>query len=207
MFYADLKNKPAGVFKRLTGVRPTTFLDMCEALEKHLSARGRRPKHCLEDRLLLTLMYWREYRTYAHIGQTYGLSESAVWRTISMMEKALLRCGAFRLPGKKALTQSDTQYKAILSIRWSLLTPRNARWSVPKKAAAFLQRQEEASHAEGTERHTQKAQLVADIRTKQIVATAFSSGKRHDFNTTSSCSAKAGRRCCPRQSAWRTAAI
>jgi len=178
MFYADLKNKPAGVFKRLTGVRPTTFLDMCEALEKHLSARGRRPKHCLEDRLLLTLMYWREYRTYAHIGQTYGLSESAVWRTISMMEKALLRCGAFRLPGKKALTQSDTQYKAILSIRWSLLTPRNARWSVPKKAAAFLQRQEEASHAEGTERHTQKAQSVTRRRHRASHAEGTAS-RRH----------------------------
>ena len=82
MFYADLKSKPNAIFKRLTGVQPTTFLEMCQALKTHVSVRGRKPKLCLEDRLLLTLMYWREYRTYVHIAQTYGLSESAVCRTV-----------------------------------------------------------------------------------------------------------------------------
>ena len=33
MFYAELKEKPEGLFKRLTGVRPATFLDICAALE------------------------------------------------------------------------------------------------------------------------------------------------------------------------------
>ncbi len=62
MFYADLKDRAEGPFKRLTGVRPATFLDMCAALEKHLPLGGRLPKLCVQDRLLLTLMYWREYR-------------------------------------------------------------------------------------------------------------------------------------------------
>ncbi len=106
MFYADLQDLPEGPFKRLTGVRPATFLDMCAALEKHLPSGGRRPKHCLQDRLLLTLMYWREYRTQYHIGQTYGLSESAVSRTIRTVEDALMRSGQFTLPGKKALTKT-----------------------------------------------------------------------------------------------------
>jgi hypothetical protein len=114
MFFADLKDKPAGPFKRLTGVRPATFLDMCEALEKHLPSGGRVPKLCREDRLLLTLMYWREYRTYAHIAQTYGLSESAVCRTVHMVEDALMRSGSFRLPGKKALTKSAAEYQVVV---------------------------------------------------------------------------------------------
>ena len=114
MFYADLKTKPDGVFKRLTGVRPATFLEMCKALQSHLSGRGRRPNLCLEDRLLLTLMYWREYRTLVHIGQTYGLSESAVCRTIHAMEAALLRSGQFTLPGSKALTKSDIAFEAVV---------------------------------------------------------------------------------------------
>jgi len=114
MFFADLKDKPEGPFKRLAGVRPATFLDMCEALEKHLPSGGRVPKLCLQDRLLLTLMYWREYRTYAHIAQTYGLSESAVCRTVHIVEDALLRSGTFRLPGKKALTRSDIQYQVVV---------------------------------------------------------------------------------------------
>ena len=114
MFFTDLKDKPGGPFKRLTGVRPATFLDMCAALERHLPSGGRVPKLCLQDRLLLTLMYWREYRTYAHIAQTYGLSESAVCRTVHLVEAALMRSGAFRLPGKKALTRGDVAYQVVV---------------------------------------------------------------------------------------------
>lgn len=114
MFYAELKNKPEGPFKRLTGVRPATFLDMCAALEKHLPSGGRTPKLCLQDRLLLTLMYWREYRTQAHIGETYGVSESAVCRTIAAVENALMQSGDLRLPGKKSLMQSDVLYQVVV---------------------------------------------------------------------------------------------
>ena len=114
MFYADLNTKPDGIFKRLTGVQPATFLDMCQALETHLSVHARQPKLCREDRLLLTLMYWREYRTYVHIAQTYGLSESAVCRTVHAIETALLRSGQFTLPGKKALTKSDIAFEVVV---------------------------------------------------------------------------------------------
>ena len=114
MFYADLKDRAEGPFKRLTGVRPATFLDMCAALEKHLPSGGRVPKLCVQDRLLLTLMYWREYRTEAHIAETYGVSESTVCRTVHAVEAALMRSGAFRLPGTKALTRSDVQYQVVV---------------------------------------------------------------------------------------------
>jgi hypothetical protein len=113
MFYADLKDKPEGLFKRLTGVRPATFLEMSAALQEHLPSFGRPTKLCREDRLLLTLMYWREYRTEAHIAQTYGVSEATVCRTIQAVENALMRSGKFRLPGKKALTKSDVQYDLV----------------------------------------------------------------------------------------------
>jgi len=120
MFYTDLKTKPDAIFKRLTGVRPATFHEMCQALQTHLSMRGRKPKLCSEDRLrsedrlLLTLMYWREYRTYVHIAQAYGLSESAVCRTVHAIETALLRSGQFTLPGKKALTKSDVAFEVVV---------------------------------------------------------------------------------------------
>jgi hypothetical protein len=114
MFYADLQTLAEGPFKRLTGVRPATFLDMCEALKEHLPSGGRDPRLRLEDRLLLTLMYWREYRTQCHIGQTYGLSESAVCRTIHTVEGALMRSGRFTLPGRKALTRTDIAFEVVV---------------------------------------------------------------------------------------------
>jgi hypothetical protein len=114
MFYADVILLKPPVFKRLTGVPPDTFLAMCTALAQHLPKGGRPATHCLQDRLLITLMYWREYRTQAHIAQTYRLSESAVCRTIYTVETALLRSGEFTLPGKKVLTKSDIVFEVVV---------------------------------------------------------------------------------------------
>ena len=114
MFYAVASLLKPPVFKRLTGVSLDTFSAMSLALAAHLPSGGRPPKHCREDRLLMTLMYWREYRTYAHIAHTYSLSESAVCRTIHAVENALLRSSAFTLPGKKALTKSDIRFEVVV---------------------------------------------------------------------------------------------
>ncbi len=62
----------------------------------------------------MTLMYWREYRTEFHIAQSYGISESAVCRTIKKVEDILVHPRKFRLPGKKALEPSDTQFEVVL---------------------------------------------------------------------------------------------
>ena len=114
MFYADVVSLKPTLFKRLTGVSCETFSAMVAVLEQHLSSMGRPPKLGREDRLLMTLMYWREYRTYAHIAQTYSLSESAVCRTIHAVENALLRSGEFTLPGKKVLTKSNIVFEVVV---------------------------------------------------------------------------------------------
>ncbi|HEY9300398.1 MAG TPA: transposase family protein [Phormidium sp.] len=64
------------------GVRPETFNQMLEAVRTHSGPKQktRRPgKLCLEDQLLMTLEYWREYRTYFHIGQSWGVNESTAY--------------------------------------------------------------------------------------------------------------------------------
>ena len=45
--------------------------------------RGAQPKLSTEDRLLIALEYWREYRTYFHIGQSLGVHESTICRARS----------------------------------------------------------------------------------------------------------------------------
>ena len=62
-------------FKRSTGVQRSTFEKMLEVVEESLRNFGRPPKLSRADQLLMTLMYWREYRTEFHIGLTYGVSE------------------------------------------------------------------------------------------------------------------------------------
>ena len=87
---------------------------MREVIERRSRIFGRPTKLKPVDQLLMTLMYWREYRTEFHIAQAYGISESTVCRTIHKIENALVRSGKFRLPGKKALQPSDTQLEVVL---------------------------------------------------------------------------------------------
>jgi hypothetical protein len=105
-------------FRRLTGVYPETFMKMVEILTKaHMKkkARGGRPnKLSIEDMLLMSMEYWREYRTYFHIGVNYGLSESNTYYAIKWVEDVLIKDGTFSLPGKKTLLDENAEYEIIL---------------------------------------------------------------------------------------------
>lgn len=105
-------------FKRLTGVRRTTFGMMTEILrvadQTKKAVGGRKSKLSIEDRLLMTLEYLREYRTYFHISQSYGISESNAYKICRWVEDTLIKDKHFALPGKKALLKSDMEYEVIL---------------------------------------------------------------------------------------------
>ncbi len=57
-------------FKRLCGVKKETFFLMCEVVTEVYSqeTRGRKSELSIEDQLLPTLGYWREYRTRVSFG-------------------------------------------------------------------------------------------------------------------------------------------
>ena len=71
-------------FKRSTGVHRPTFEKMLLVVETGLRDFGRPPKLSRADQLLMTMMYWREYRT------------------------------EFHLPGRKALQSSETVFEVVL---------------------------------------------------------------------------------------------
>ena len=114
MHYQHIKKRKPDEFLRLTGVRRETFEAMLHALHEQIRAFGRPPKLPLCDQLLLTLMYWREYRTLFHIAAAYGLSEATASRTVRRIEDALMRSGQFTLPGKKALRPSETVWQIVV---------------------------------------------------------------------------------------------
>jgi hypothetical protein len=98
-------------FKELFGVKKEVFHQMLGVLttayhERHRKG-GRRPSLTVGDQLFLTLQYWREYRTMAHLGFDFGIAKSTVSDTITLVENILIRSGAFRLPGKKALLTAE----------------------------------------------------------------------------------------------------
>ena len=114
MRYETIEHLKDSDFKRLTGVQRKTFDQMLKVVEKGLRNFGRPSKLRRADQLLMTLMYWREYRTEFHIAQSYGISEATVCRTIRKVENALVRSGKFRLPGKKTFQASDTVFEVVL---------------------------------------------------------------------------------------------
>ncbi len=114
MRHKKIKDYGNEKFRRLTGVKKETYAMMVNVLETELRDFGRPPTLSRADQLLMTLMYWREYRTQFHIGETYGVSESTVSRTIKKVEDALMKSGQFRLPGKKILQDSETIIEVIV---------------------------------------------------------------------------------------------
>ncbi len=65
MKYKKAKNLSDKDFKRFFGVRHETFLLMCQEVKEveNRKTSGRHSDLSLQDQVLLTLSYWREYRT------------------------------------------------------------------------------------------------------------------------------------------------
>ena len=85
MQWKSVKKLEPGLFKRLVGIERETFDKMVKELKrvttksKHKirgKKRGPKPKLSQENKLLMMLMYYREYRTFYHIGADYGISET-----------------------------------------------------------------------------------------------------------------------------------
>jgi len=120
MFYEDIKDFSPGKFKRLTGVRREVFdllldtVDTAKSDRRKHPTRGRPPKICNADSLLLLLMYYREYRTMLHIGACYGVSESRTSEIIKELEIILINAPRFRLPGKKHLNKDGGVFEVVL---------------------------------------------------------------------------------------------
>lgn len=118
MSYEQIKDLRPVLFKRYCGVTLDTFHRMVAIDSDHLSqARiktGRPPKMPVEDQVLMTLEYWREYRTFFHLAKTRGIQELIVWRIIRGVDDVLTTSKAFTLPGKKQLQMSDHEIELIV---------------------------------------------------------------------------------------------
>ncbi len=97
-------------FKRLVGVERCTFSKMFDILKEEYQLLhqkgGRNPKMILEDLLMATLQYLREYRTYEQIAADFGVHETNLIRRSHWVEKTLVR-GGFNV-GKATIKDGDT---------------------------------------------------------------------------------------------------
>jgi hypothetical protein len=116
------------LFRRLTGLTEEVFDDLLHQLEqafplereKRLTRRKRKRKtgggriydHTLGDRLLMLLLYYRTYQSYAFYGFLFRCDQSTICRNIRELEPML--AGIFRIPEKKVQISDDELLAAFI---------------------------------------------------------------------------------------------
>ena len=116
MRYQKLNRFSDSEFKRLVGVPRHVFTEMVEVLEKAESLKkksGRPHTLDIEDQLLLTLNYLRNYSTQLELAANYHIAERNVNRTIKKVEDALMKSRRFTLP-KRSITTADEHFNWVI---------------------------------------------------------------------------------------------
>ncbi|HSK74586.1 MAG TPA: transposase family protein [Pyrinomonadaceae bacterium] len=117
--YEKYKMKKPAQFTRLVGVNFGTFQIILEKLKaeiisykqaKPMRQRGLTSSLSIEDQLLLTLIYLRQYHTFLQPGEMFSISESYAFKHYRFISKRLLK--ALDLPNDQALTSDNLKVVA-----------------------------------------------------------------------------------------------
>lgn len=174
MNYKCIQKLNSRAFKRRFGVRKRTFNKMVKSLKSFQGINkqtrsGAKPRLDIEKQVLVTLEYWREYRTYFHIATSWGVSESTICRIVHRIELELMQSGMFRLSGKKAL------------LKGGLNQPEVVVMDVTETPIERPKRKQQEFYSGKKKRHTLKSQLIINQETGEIICTFFGKGRCHDF--------------------------
>jgi hypothetical protein len=120
MTYNDIKHLKGKKFTRATGLKEAVFLEMtnlvleCKRLRRKSANQGSNATLSIEDQVLMTILYWREYRSQENLGLDFHISQSRVSRIITDIENILIQSGQFSIPGKSALKNSQNEYEVVI---------------------------------------------------------------------------------------------
>ncbi|MDE6781858.1 MAG: transposase family protein [Ruminococcus sp.] len=101
-------------FKQIVGVKRETFDAMVTILKEAYARKprkwrgGRKKKLTMEEQLLMTLKYLRQYVTQKELAFEFEVGEATVCDTIRWVEDTLIKDGTFSLPGKKVLLEDES---------------------------------------------------------------------------------------------------
>jgi hypothetical protein len=107
-------------FRRVVGVKRDTFKEMVKVVRKHYLKRkakgGRKKSLSANDETLMMLEYYREYRTFQHIGVDYGVSESTAHYIVTKIEKILIVEPQFHLEKLKHIEPEDNAQDITVTV-------------------------------------------------------------------------------------------
>lgn len=172
-YFNKLREQTPSQFKRKTGLSLKKFKKLRKAVTCYLTAekeqnplhkRGCKSHLALEDMLLLTLFYMRNYPTFLILGEQFGISESYANKIFHRFSGILVK--VLRLPSRDDLMSADLKAVAI---------------DVTEQPIERPKRGQKAYYSGKKKRHTIKVQMVVQLGTLCILAVFCDKGHVHDF--------------------------
>ena len=108
-------------YQVLFGIRKPTFDAMLailtNAYKEMRKKGGRERKLSVLDMLMITLGYYRDYRTMENIGFDYGVHKQRISEAVEWVEQTLIKDGTFSLPSKRELIKENSSVSiAIIDV-------------------------------------------------------------------------------------------
>jgi hypothetical protein len=114
-----IKKMSAGKYKEIFGVEKCVFdrllrlLDAADTFQRKNKA-GRKSRLSVLDKLVITLMYWREYRTYRHIAFDYGVGKTQIGDAVLWVENTVIASGLCNLKSARELRDNPNKIKIAI---------------------------------------------------------------------------------------------
>ena len=108
----NIGNLKESEYKETLGVVKRTFESMLEALKSvYVSERSKggrlNYKLTLTDKLVIALIYLREYRTMHSIAVDYGVCKNEIWEVIHWVENVLISADFLHIEGNLRVESSQ----------------------------------------------------------------------------------------------------
>ncbi len=170
MKYKKLAKMKDGRFKRAVGIPRELFEILVEVLrssyeEKH-KLGGRKPNLNIEDTLLMTLTYYRDYPTFFKLGMMFGLDESNAHRWVKWSENKLKEA----LSGVIDIRDLDENSEQLVDV---------TECTIQRPKVYDIQKE---YYSGKKKKHTIKIQIIMNEKNRKIVSVCFDKGSVHDFN-------------------------
>lgn len=110
---------PTGKYKEIFGIEKCIFdriLRLLEATDtfQRKNNAGRTSQLSVLDKLVITLQYWREYRTYRHIAFDYGVGKSTIGEAVLWVEGTLIKSNCCNLKSARELRDNVSKIKIAI---------------------------------------------------------------------------------------------
>jgi len=114
-----IKNLKPGKYKEIFGVEKHVFDRLLRLLEtadvfQRKNTAGRKSRLSVLDKLVITLMYWREYRTYRHIAFDYGVGKTQIGDAVLWVENTIIASGLCNLKSSRELRENASKIKIAI---------------------------------------------------------------------------------------------